>query len=114
MRQDYANFALLFRALSDETRLKILDMLSCGELCACDILKYVPITQPTLSYHMKLLTACGLVCANRMGTWMRYTLNTETTETVETYWHMLTNDKADCICRKEPPCGYGKNENCGG
>ena len=70
MENKYADFALLFKALSDETRLKIIDMLSCGELCACDILKSFNITQPTLSYHMKILTQSGIVNANRQGPWM--------------------------------------------
>lgn len=110
MDHSYADFALLFKALSDETRLKIIDMLSCGELCACDILKNVHITQPTLSYHMKILTACGLVQGNRIGAWMHYTLNGETTQKIAEYWHTLTCDEEDCICRAgsertDQPCG---------
>jgi ArsR family transcriptional regulator len=57
----YSESAMLFKALSDETRLKIIDMLSCDELCACDILEEFAITQPTLSYHMKMMTESGLV-----------------------------------------------------
>jgi ArsR family transcriptional regulator len=82
MEKGYADYALLFKALSDETRLKIIDMLSCGELCACDILKFFQITQPTLSYHMKILTDCGLVSGRREGAWMRYTLNKSALEAV--------------------------------
>ena len=98
MENDYADFALLFKALADETRLKIVDMLSCGELCACDILKYFNITQPTLSYHMKILTDCEIVHADRQGAWMHYTLNDETVKKVSAYWGRITNDKKDCIC----------------
>lgn len=98
MEKGYADYALLFKALSDETRLKIIDMLSCGELCACDILKFFQITQPTLSYHMKILTDCGIVEGTRQGAWMHYTLNHETAEHILIYWQQLTNEKADCIC----------------
>lgn len=65
----------MFKGMADETRLKILDMLSSEELCACKILEAFEITQPTLSYHMKILTDCGLVNARREGAWMKYTLN---------------------------------------
>ena len=74
MNYSYAEYALLFKALSDETRLRILNMLSGNELCACNILDDVNITQPTLSYHMKILSECGLVSARKDGSWMKYTL----------------------------------------
>lgn len=74
MNYSYAEYALLFKALSDETRLRILNMLSGNELCACSILEEVNITQPTLSYHMKILSECGLVSARKDGSWMKYTL----------------------------------------
>jgi ArsR family transcriptional regulator len=106
MENNYAGFALLFKALSDETRIKIIDMLSCGELCACDILKYFNITQPTLSYHMKILTECGIVNANRGGAWMHYTLNGEAVNRISEYWKELTGSKENCICKtvREPNC----------
>ena len=106
MEKSYADFALLFKALSDETRLKIIDMLSCGELCACDILKPFNITQPTLSYHMKILSECGIVNADRQGAWMHYTLNKEIVNQISEYWKEVTNSKENCICRtsQEPNC----------
>jgi ArsR family transcriptional regulator, arsenate/arsenite/antimonite-responsive transcriptional repressor len=71
-----------FKALSDETRLQIVEMLAGGELCACKIQEKFDITQPTLSYHMKILTDCGLVTGRREGAWMRYTLNKSGFESV--------------------------------
>ncbi|MCL2166276.1 MAG: ArsR family transcriptional regulator, partial [Clostridiales bacterium] len=47
MDTQYKEYALLFKALSDPNRLMIVDMLSCGELCACIILEKFQITQPT-------------------------------------------------------------------
>ncbi len=68
----------MFKALADETRLKIINMLTeSEELCACKILENFNITQPTLSYHMKILTDSGLVLGNKDGSWMKYTLNSE-------------------------------------
>lgn len=75
MQNDYSKYALLMKALSDETRLKILVMLSQGELCACNILADFNITQPTLSYHMKILNESGLVDSRRDGVWMKYSVN---------------------------------------
>ncbi|HAH61970.1 MAG TPA: transcriptional regulator [Treponema sp.] len=114
METEYADFALLFKALSDETRLKIIDMISCGELCACDILKCLNITQPTLSYHMKMLSECGLVNADRQGAWMHYTLNEAAAKRISEFWQLLTSSKKNCIChssceRQENGC---KTETC--
>lgn len=75
MTYSTTEYALLFKALSDETRLKILEMLSGTELCACNLLEEFNITQPTLSYHMKILTDSELVFGRKDGSWMRYTLN---------------------------------------
>ncbi|MEL7569552.1 MAG: metalloregulator ArsR/SmtB family transcription factor, partial [Eubacteriaceae bacterium] len=67
---DYKQYANIFKALSDETRLKIIEMLiKSGELCACELLENFKITQPTLSYHIKMLSDCGVVKARRDGAW---------------------------------------------
>ena len=67
-------YVMIFKALADDTRLNILDLLSDGDLCARKILDHFDITQPTLSYHLKILTDCGLVSARREGAWIYYTL----------------------------------------
>jgi len=78
MKYDYAEYVQMFKALADETRLKIINMLTeSEELCACKILENFNITQPTLSYHMKILIDSGLVLGNKDGSWMKYTLNSE-------------------------------------
>ena len=51
----YESISKKLKAISDQKRLKIVDMLSCGELCACEILEKFDITQPTLSSDMKSL-----------------------------------------------------------
>jgi ArsR family transcriptional regulator len=82
MSSKYKSYVQLLKALSDETRLEIINMLSQGELCACKILDNFSITQPTLSYHMKILTECGLVNARREGAWMRYSIKKDIHEAV--------------------------------
>lgn len=98
--KDYTEFAPIFKALGDSTRLKIIEMLSCGELCACDILESFQITQPTLSYHMKILTDCGLVKSRKEGSWIRYRNNTELILNIKEYWNIITTEQDDCICNE--------------
>lgn len=93
------DYVMIFKALADETRLKIVEMLSCGELCACDILDSFQITQPTLSYHMKILTECGLVHSRKDGSWMRYTNNEETINSIRDFWNHITTDSESCVCQ---------------
>lgn len=64
-----------FKALSDGNRLKIIEMLADGEICACKILEALNITQPTLSHHMKTLHQCDLVNTRRVGQWANYSIN---------------------------------------
>ena len=74
----YKEFALIFKALSDETRLRVIDMLSCREMSACDILSNFTLSQSTLSYHMKILIESGVVNARHEGLWTKYRINDET------------------------------------
>jgi len=72
---EYFEYALCFKALGDETRVKIIEMLKNSSMCACKILEQFKITQPTLSYHMKMLVDCGLVNVEKNGIWNHYTIN---------------------------------------
>jgi len=74
MIEEYRIKAKKFKALSDANRLQIIEILSCGEKCACDILEYVNFTQSTLSHHMKVLTDCELVKCRKEGLWSHYSL----------------------------------------
>lgn len=93
MEYSYADYIPAIKAMSDETRLRIINMLSCGEMCACDILKEFSISQSTLSYHMKILSESGLVNAKRDGVWMRYTLDREETGKVLNFFTNITSKK---------------------
>jgi len=99
----YKKNAQVFKALSDPNRLMIIDMLSCGELCACVILRKFNITQPTLSHHMKSLCGCGLVKARKDGRWKYYSLNDETIRTIQSFSIGVKSDseKENCICNDE-------------
>jgi ArsR family transcriptional regulator, arsenate/arsenite/antimonite-responsive transcriptional repressor len=69
--------ARLFHALSDGTRLSILERLRFGERCVCDLTDALDAAQSRLSFHLKVLKEAGLVADRREGRWMYYTLNTE-------------------------------------
>jgi ArsR family transcriptional regulator, arsenate/arsenite/antimonite-responsive transcriptional repressor len=105
MQYDTNEQARVFKALSDANRMQILDMLSCGELCACKLLERFHITQPTLSHHMKVLTDCGLVIVRKEGVWMKYSLNSEKVEEITGFIQHLLHEKQDCICRSSGACG---------
>lgn len=72
---DYEESSKILKVISDPRRLKILDIISSGERCACDILEYFDFTQPTLSHHMKVLEESGLVNVRKDGLWSHYSLN---------------------------------------
>ena len=65
---------IIFRALSDRTRLRILNLLLRGELCVCDIVNALDVPQPTASRHLAYLRKAGLVESRRDGLWMHYKL----------------------------------------
>ncbi len=96
----------LIKAISDPNRLKILDILSCGEQCACDILKLFDFSQPTLSHHMKYLIDCGLVVGRKEGTWMRYRINLERANQMMYFLMGIFTPKEYCICKEcnHPNC----------
>ena len=69
---DLARGAELFHALSDETRLALLDMLRSGEKCVCELQNVLGAAQSRLSFHLKVLKDAGLVDDRREGRWSYY------------------------------------------
>jgi ArsR family transcriptional regulator, arsenate/arsenite/antimonite-responsive transcriptional repressor len=69
--------ARLFHALSDETRLSILERLRRGERCVCELTDALDAAQSRLSFHLRVLKEAGLVTDRREARWMYYTINTE-------------------------------------
>lgn len=104
---NYEQQVLCFKALSDETRLQILEMLTMGELCACNILEKFNFTQPTLSYHMKLLSQAGLVSGRKEGKWTYYSLNDENLKEAGAYFTRIAEAAANRHCLL---CGKSREE----
>lgn len=100
----YEKLAAIFKALSDETRLHIIDMLSCNESCACDLLSNFKLSQSTLSYHMKILIDAGLLNSRRSGLWTYYSINEATFENILHILPELYKAKDECICEQTKYC----------
>jgi len=64
----------LFSALADRTRLRLLNLLRCGEVCVCYFVEILEETQPKISRHLAYLRRAGVVSARRDGKWIHYSL----------------------------------------
>jgi len=64
----------LFKALSDETRLRILNLLLGGELCVCELMDALQMSQPRISHQLRILKGADLVTDRREGRWIIYAL----------------------------------------
>lgn len=75
MKDRVARLADAFKTLGDENRLRILDLLAEGEKTGSELLEKLPVSQPTLSHHMKLLCDASLVAMRKSGKWVYYSLS---------------------------------------
>lgn len=75
--------AELFHALSDQTRLEIVEMLGNGERCVCDLTDALDAAQSRLSFHLKVLKDAGIVRDRKDGRWVHYELDREAFEEIE-------------------------------
>jgi ArsR family transcriptional regulator, arsenate/arsenite/antimonite-responsive transcriptional repressor len=80
----------LFRALGDETRLRIVALLAHGELCVCHIERALELSQPNVSRQLGVLRMAGVVEARRDGTWVYYRIAPQDHAAVETMLAALT------------------------
>ena len=74
-----------FHALSDETRLQIIDRLSEGEQCVCELTDLLETGQSRLSFHLKILKDAGLLTDRKEGRWVYYALNPAAVEELERF-----------------------------
>lgn len=65
----------IFKALSDETRLRILKLLKEGELCVCDIVAALDSIQPKVSFHLNVLKEAGFIKDRKQGRWIHYSID---------------------------------------
>ncbi len=70
-----ASVALLFRVLGEPARLQLLSLIAAqpsGEVCACELVEALGLSQPTVSHHLKVMYEAGLLVKERRGTWIYY------------------------------------------
>ncbi|PYS82515.1 MAG: ArsR family transcriptional regulator [Acidobacteria bacterium] len=76
MAKKEAQMELLFRALADRTRLRLLNLMGAGEVCVCFFVEVLGTNQPKISRHLAYLRRAGVVAARREGKWMHYRVAT--------------------------------------
>ena len=76
MKKNEAQLELLFKALADRTRLRLLNLLAAGEVCVCFFVEVLGASQPKISRHLAYLRRAGVVAARRDGKWMHYRIET--------------------------------------
>ena len=80
-RKAAEDLASIFKALSDPTRVAIVNRLgSAAEVCVCDLTAAFELSQPTISHHLRILREAGLVESDSRGTWAYYRLVPEAIE----------------------------------
>ncbi|NPV89518.1 MAG: winged helix-turn-helix transcriptional regulator [Firmicutes bacterium] len=77
------NLAVCFKALGDETRLCIIRLLSEREMCVCELIDVLAMSQPAVSHHLKTLKQAEFVTDRREGKWIYYSLNRERFESCQ-------------------------------
>lgn len=94
-RRDLTNEAELFKALGDPYRLTIVATLARidEEACVCDFTDALPLNQPTVSHHLKILRDSGLVTCERRGTWVYYRLAPDAGHRIEAARNMILPEK---------------------
>ncbi len=100
MDNKYINISKKLKVLSDPKRLEIVDMLSCEELCACEILEKFDISQPTLSSDMKKLEDANIIKSRKEGKNVFYIVNKESIDELYNLLGKIFESSLDCICKK--------------
>ncbi|MGD1823119.1 MAG: ArsR/SmtB family transcription factor [Pleomorphochaeta sp.] len=97
---NYKELSEVFKILSNAKRLEILDIISCGEVCACELQKKFDITQPTLSYDMKLLKEASLIIERIDGRSHYYKINEDHFRKIAELFTVLSKEKKACCCKR--------------
>jgi ArsR family transcriptional regulator, arsenate/arsenite/antimonite-responsive transcriptional repressor len=84
-----------FRVFADENRLKIIELLLKGETCSCTLIDKLPISQPTLSYHLSMLASSGLANTKRDGNKIEHFINRDKLDKVIAFLQDLRDTEAE-------------------
>jgi ArsR family transcriptional regulator len=87
----------MLKAIADENRLQMINLLSCENLCSCHFVNILDISQPNVSHHLKILKEAGLINASKRGRWIDYSLNEENIALIKNKLNdILIKNKKDC------------------
>ncbi|NJD11607.1 MAG: helix-turn-helix transcriptional regulator [Gemmatimonadetes bacterium] len=104
-----AQIARWCHALSDPTRVRVLELLSDGEHCVCDLQEALTAAQSRLSFHLRVLREAGIVSDRKEGRWVHYSLRPEALEQLAAYLHARMPDPdAPGACN----CGNDRASDC--
>ena len=103
MENEHLENASVFRAFSEENRLKILEELRSGEKCACVLLEKLDISQSTLSHHMGILCKSKIVRSRKSGKWTHYSIDQNGCNHAEKLMRRLTTviDSKEMCCDEQ-------------
>lgn len=101
MLMDYALLEKQLKAVADINRLTLLSCLKKGEVCVCDLVPILDISQPAVSQHLKKLKEAGIITERKLGTWKHYRLVEEQTIVMQSILSQL--DERD-VCSCESGC----------
>ena len=91
MKSQIGRLETVLKALADGTRLRILGLLTTGEICVCDIHDSLKISQPKASRHLAYLRRAGIVTTRRAGLWVHYKLAESSDPVVATIQQAVTH-----------------------
>ena len=94
--QDLLN---IYKAFSDETRLRIIKLLEHGELCVCDIVAALDMIQPKVSFHLAVLKEAGLIKDRKQGRWTHY--RTDDSDIFRRFLLLSTIERIDAAAVRE-------------
>jgi len=96
---DSDQFIGIMDSLSDPIRVNILELMMCGEICVCDIVKVTGLSQSKISYHIKILKDSGLISDRQEGRWVYYKLDLEVLSDIKNWMGNLiqsSSSKRSC------------------
>ena len=96
--RDFNSVSTVFKAFCEPVRLQIIDLLSCREMCACELLECLSISQSTLSHHMKILLESSLIIKRKDASWSYYSINSDAVKDIHRIIEEITQPKEECSC----------------
>ena len=93
------DYPKLFKVFSDQNRIDVVKNLSKGVCCSCQFIEKFEISQPTLTYHLKMIESSGLATSKREGTWNKYFINYDVIDQMINFLKEIKENRSgECKC----------------